>query len=454
MSVPVAMDRSREFLAALARRLTWRALPQDAAGIGSGDAMILVCVAASLCVWLASNRYAAGPNAWFNTGGLPSVVWFVAGAFGLAWVLHVASLRSAGLRPVVSSIAGTLPLLIVAGVALRHWKPVHARHAVNAVVFVAAVLRVGFYLKPVGRRAIPALLAGVLFLALFVAATIRARVNPRLWIAPDPDESHRSWDDFEEQIFAQPAIIDEAAEWMTPPRPNHPDLFFVGFAGDAEHKVFAEELRLAEQVVTRRYGAVGRSLLLINDRRDHEPSPMATVEGLRLALARVGARMDPAEDVLFLMLTSHGSDKPSLSVSSSDWPLRQLDGQALRAALDESGIRWRVIVISACHSGAFIAPLADEGTIVLTASAKDRTSFGCDDESELTYFGEALFREALPGAASLSEAFDHAKRLIEEREKRERLPPSQPQSYYGTAAGAHWTLLEEARPDGNPSATR
>ena len=104
--------------------------------------------------------------------------------------------------------------------------------------------------------------------------------------------------------------------------------------------------------------------------------------------------MNREEDVLFLMLTSHGSDEPSLSVSNGDWPLEQLDGHALRASLDESGIRWRVIVISACHSGAFIQPLADDGTIVLTAAAKERTSFGCDDAADLTYFGQALMRAA------------------------------------------------------------
>ena len=121
--------------------------------------------------------------------------------------------------------------------------------------------------------------------------------------------------------------------------------------------------------------------------------------------------MDLEDDVLFLMLTSHGSEQPSLTVSNGAWPLVQLDGRELRSALDASGIRWRVIVISACHSGAFIEPLASETTIVLSASAKERTSFGCDDKSELTYFGQALMRDALPRAESLASAFERAKQL-------------------------------------------
>ena len=54
-----------------------------------------------------------------------------------------------------------------------------------------------------------------------------------------------------------------------------------------------------------------------------------------------------------------------------------------------------VIVISACYSGGFIDALKDERTLVMTAARADRTSFGCSDDSDFTYFGRALFAEAL-----------------------------------------------------------
>ena len=155
--------------------------------------------------------------------------------------------------------------------------------------------------------------------------------------------------------------------------------------------------------------------------------------------------MDRDEDVLFLMLTSHGSDAPALSVSNGSWPLEDLDGKALRAALDESGIRWRVIVISACHSAAFIEPLADDFTIVLTSAAEDRTSFGCDDERDLTYFGTAFIRDALPTAESLASAFDRAKQAIAEQEAREKIGASLPQAHFGAAIRMYWEGVEAAR---------
>ena len=75
--------------------------------------------------------------------------------------------------------------------------------------------------------------------------------------------------------------------------------------------------------------------------------------------------------------------------------------------------------------------LDDPGTIVITAAAPERTSFGCSDDRDLTYFGEAFYRDALPKARSLEEALSLAKAAIAERESSEHITPSEPQAYFG-----------------------
>jgi hypothetical protein len=140
--------------------------------------------------------------------------------------------------------------------------------------------------------------------------------------------------------------------------------------------------------------------------------------------------MDRENDVLFLVLSSHGSEEPSLSVSNGLMPFAQLDGESLASALRESGVRWKVVIVSACHSGAFIAPLSGPDTIVITAAAPERTSFGCSDDRDLTYFGEAFFRDALPAAADLEAAFRTAVDQIAARERREGVEPSEPQAVF------------------------
>jgi hypothetical protein len=118
-------------------------------------------------------------------------------------------------------------------------------------------------------------------------------------------------------------------------------------------------------------------------------------------------------------------------VSNSGFPLQEFSGDDLADALRDSGIKWKVIIISACYAGGFVDALREPKTIVITAAAADRTSFGCSSDSDLTYFGEAFYRDALPAARSLREAFEMARKAIAARERGEGVTPSEPQAYFG-----------------------
>jgi hypothetical protein len=113
--------------------------------------------------------------------------------------------------------------------------------------------------------------------------------------------------------------------------------------------------------------------------------------------------------------------------------LDDLTPQSLKVALDRSGIRNRVVVLSACHSGSFVPTLADPTTLVITAAHAERTSFGCDDSREWTYFGDAFFNRALRKERSFERAFLQARRTISLWEKREGLESSLPQIAGGEA---------------------
>jgi hypothetical protein len=97
----------------------------------------------------------------------------------------------------------------------------------------------------------------------------------------------------------------------------------------------------------------------------------------------------------------------------------------------EAGIGWRVIVVSACYSGSFVDELADERSIVITAAAPDRKSFGCNDSRWLTYFGEAFFKDALAGTGSLRAAFQKASTALEKKERAAGIVPSLPRASFG-----------------------
>jgi hypothetical protein len=143
------------------------------------------------------------------------------------------------------------------------------------------------------------------------------------------------------------------------------------------------------------------------------------------------------------MLTSHGS-REGLAVSNGKLPLLQLGPVELRQALDEAGIKWRVIIVSACYSGVFIDPLKTDTTFIATASDADHSSFGCADDRDLTYFGEAFLKDAVPTAPSLEAAFKKAVDLIQHREAAEHLEHSNPQIFFGSAIRQKLAVLENS----------
>ena len=234
----------------------------------------------------------------------------------------------------------------------------------------------------------------------------------------------------QELVDRQPGMIDARILAISEHSPPGPQAYFLGFAGVGEERVFAQEIELAARRFDERFGVADRSLRLVNDQRDLEAHPLASVAALRYALKALGRVMDE-DDVLILALSSHGWKDATLAISNTGMRPDALSAKELAQMLEEAGIRWRVIVVSACYAGSFIKPLADDRTMLIAAAAKNRPSFGCGADSELTYFGEAFYRDALPDTPTLRAAFEAARAEITAREKQEGERPSRPQAYVG-----------------------
>lgn len=266
-----------------------------------------------------------------------------------------------------------------------------------------------------------------------VAAPLWWAPYTRLWVAPPEEAALAEAPEVsrEEIIYAQGRLLQNAAARLAPQRPGVEDLFFVGAAGYADEDVFLNEMSLASEMIRTRYDADGHVLLLSNNPKTVRTLPLASATSLRQTLMAVARTMDVNEDVLFLFLTTHGAQDHSLAMQF--WPLQLADlrPDMLKRMLDEAGIRWRVVVVSACYAGGFIAPLRDDRTMVLTAADAHNTSFGCGADSDLTYFGKAFFDQALRETFSFPAAFEKARLLIGERERANRFQPSNPDMFVG-----------------------
>jgi hypothetical protein len=231
----------------------------------------------------------------------------------------------------------------------------------------------------------------------------------------------------ERLLYDQPERVTAALARVAESRPGVPDMYFVGFASWADQDVFMKEVRFAERIFSERLGADGRSVALVNHRMTLEEAPLATVTNLERVLRGVSERMESDEDVLFLLLTSHGSEDHEVAVDLEGLPLEQLDPERLAGMLESAGIRWKVVLVSACYSGGFVEALRGEDTLVITASAPNRKSFGCSDEAEFTSFGGAFLRDELATAPTFAEAFERARLRIHQLEEEQEREHSDPQ---------------------------
>lgn len=242
----------------------------------------------------------------------------------------------------------------------------------------------------------------------------------------------------EAALYEQPRLLQQALDRIDPSIPGKSDWYFMGVAGFSEQNVFRSEINKVRELFDVRFGTSGHSLALINNNYTWLDEPIATKTSILRGLKTIGQQMNADEDVLFLTLSSHG-DENVIQLANPPLAMDNLDATWLREALDASGIRWRVIVVSACYSGSFIDELASPTTVIITASATDKMSFGCTNSAEMTYFGQAFFAESLRENTSFSDAFKDAAYRVQERELYMGFEPSEPQMVIGS-------LMETALP--------
>ena len=245
----------------------------------------------------------------------------------------------------------------------------------------------------------------------------------------------------DESIGKQAQLLAATLQGLRPPQRGRVNVYAATYAPNASEDVFMRESAAVAKTMRERFGADGRLVELVANRATSDTLPWGTPANLRQTITRMAAVMDRDRDVLFLHLTSHGGRDGKLA--NDTWPLKTepVTPDLLKRWLDEAGVRWRVISVSACYSGSWIAPLAGDGTLVMTAADADHTSYGCGRRSELTFFGRAMYVDALRSTWSFAEAHAHARQLIEVREKEAGKTDGYSNPQISEGAGIHSVLL-------------
>jgi hypothetical protein len=290
--------------------------------------------------------------------------------------------------------------------------------------------------------------ATLAFFLFATAATPQAQL-PAPGSAPELADDVQSAED--EQRLAG------ALRGLARQRPGVVDAYVVAIALDSD-PVFGREARIAGDVLQRRYDARGRTLIFggMGD-VPGAALPRGSPESLVAALARISELMDEHEDVLVLYTTGHGSPS-GLAVREAGNLVGEITPKQMRALVDRHGIQNRMLILSACFSGIFIPGLQSSNSVIVTAAARDRTSFGCVADNDWTFFGDAMINHALRKPQTLGAAYAEATSLVTEWETRFSVLPSRPQIFLG-ATSAQWLGALERRmpstatvPVGRPAA--
>ena len=230
----------------------------------------------------------------------------------------------------------------------------------------------------------------------------------------------------EDAFYAQSRLLNKALESVQYGEFAQSHWYFLGVAGASYQDVFRSEVERIKEQFDTRFGTLGRSMMLVNNPATRTEIPIASKHSIEMALRRMGQQMNRESDVLFLYMTSHGLPN-QFEMENAPLDLTQVDPKWLRETLDASGIRWRVIVISSCFSGSFVPALQNDNTLIITASAADRQSFGCTNEADYTYFGRAFFDHAMREQNSVETAFSQAQKTVSQWETAQGFEPSEPQ---------------------------
>lgn len=439
------------------RAATWRTTP---ASHPVGLPSLLAWAIALAALHVALQFLAAGPGGDFNPYGLNAVVAWLAIEIAVAalFVMPAARLTALSAMLALTILAGFVVgaakigsvLFLPAARAEAVWRDSAAPMAIFALIslwWIGAVVAVlqSFAPKPhlrvFGRAA-----------ALWAALVAVGALVPQapVFVGRNFDIARANWWEMlharspaperpagaalaEPARFQQTqnALLDAEVAELAPSTKGAPAIYALGIDGWTDD-VFLKELDGGLAALGGVLPIRGRTLRLVNHSETMPKVPLADPRNFATAVRAIAKVMNRDDDILLLVMTSHG-EPTGFGLRLPNGAISELPAQDVAAALNNAGIKNRVVIVSACFSGSFVPPLANDDTIVLTASDANSTSFGCAPERDWTYFGDAFFRQSLRPGRDFQHAFGNARVLIEGWELMDRTKPSNPQAHFGPA---------------------
>ncbi|WP_346838428.1 C13 family peptidase [Microbulbifer sp. SAOS-129_SWC] len=220
----------------------------------------------------------------------------------------------------------------------------------------------------------------------------------------------------EARLYSEAERLHAAFTDLAPQRPGTRDIYALIVGGDGSESVFALEVNWVSERLGGVFDLKQHQIRLTNG--SNSDLPLATRTSVRESLAALDKVMDPSEDLLLVHIVSHGDSDGNVILAQPDLELNNLSVADGKQWLGGLHAKHQWIVVSACYSGLWKNALANPERVVFTSAAADRTSFGCGDDSQRTWFSSALYGDALDqGANDPAAWFAAADKRVTEMEK-------------------------------------
>lgn len=197
----------------------------------------------------------------------------------------------------------------------------------------------------------------------------------------------------EARLYTESSRLQSALSSLAPQRPGVRDVYFLAVGGDGTEGVFDREVTWVSAKLGSVLDLKRRQILLVNGGSDE--LPLATRTSVQESLKALDALMDPAEDLLLVHFVSHGAMNGELVLDTHNLQLNNLSVDDGKSWFNSLAVKHQWVVVSACYSGHWVEALAAPDRVVFSSAATDRTSFGCGDDSERTWFSKALYGEGM-----------------------------------------------------------
>ncbi|WP_444943298.1 C13 family peptidase [Microbulbifer sp. ZKSA006] len=242
------------------------------------------------------------------------------------------------------------------------------------------------------------------------------------------------------RLYSESERLQNAIAALPAQRPGVRDIYTLLIGGDGTSPVFARELDWVAERLDEAF-AIDQRLLRLSNGGGYA-FPLATRTSIQESLKAIDQLMDPREDLLLIHLVSHGARNGDFKIAEGEIPLNDFTLKDGQQWLDNINAQYQWIIVSACFSGQWVEALNSPNRVIFTSAAADRSSFGCSDDSQRTWFSSALYGEALKQGVDNPKAWFEATKLkVTEMEREQGIRKSRhslPQYSVGEDFLAWW----------------